>query len=82
MARPWKLARPLAIGFLAALIAGCGGDDGPTGLDPAVFELVAVSGQGQSGLAGTILDEPLIALVRRVDGGTPEEGVTVTWSVT
>ncbi|NIR45082.1 MAG: hypothetical protein GWN99_11900 [Gemmatimonadetes bacterium] len=77
--RRWS--KVVLFSWLAVSLAGCNGDDGPTGLDPAVFELAIVSGGGQSGLAGTVVDEPLVARVSRRDGGTPEEGVTVSWGV-
>jgi hypothetical protein len=67
----------------AGVAAACGGDDGdgPTGLDPNVFELAVVSGGNQTGLAGTVLDEPMVVRVRRKDTGAPEEGATVQWRV-
>ena len=53
----------LAVGVAAA----CSSDgDGPSGLDPDEYELTVVSGGGQSGLAGTVADEPLVAHRRRV----------------
>jgi hypothetical protein len=66
-----------------AVAAACSSDgDGPSGLDPDVYELIVVSGGGQSGLAGTVADEPLVARLRRIDSGAPEEGHTVNWRVT
>jgi hypothetical protein len=76
-----KIAKLLALATVAVFSAACG-DDGPTGLDPTLFELVAVSGSGQSGVAGTVLAEPLVVAVRRISGGAGEEGVTVDWRVT
>jgi hypothetical protein len=76
-----KIAKLLALTTLAGLVAACNGDDGPTGLDPDVFEVVAVSGGGQSGVAGTVLADPLVVAVRRISGGAGEEGVTVSWRV-
>jgi len=81
MARPRRLSTALFLILTAGIAAACG-DDGPTGLDPSVFEAVLVSGSGQSGLAGTVLDEPLVVQVRRKDGGGPEEGASVRWNVT
>jgi hypothetical protein len=67
---------------VAAVAAACGGDgDGPSGLDPTIFEVTVVSGGGQTGLAGTVLEEPLVVQVRRKDTGAPEEGATVRWRV-
>jgi len=81
MARPRRLSTALFLILTAGIAAACG-DGGPTGLDPNVFEAVLVSGNGQSGLAGTVLDEPLVVQVRRKDGSGPEEGATVHWNVT
>ncbi|MGD2216007.1 MAG: hypothetical protein PVJ64_04600 [Gemmatimonadales bacterium] len=75
-----RIAKLLAVALVVGLVAGCG-DDGPTGLDPNVFELVVVSGAGQSGVAGTTLADPLVVAVRRKSGGAGEEGATVTWRV-
>lgn len=71
----------LAAALLLLLAGACGDDDGPTGLDPSQFELVRISGGGQTGLAGTVLFEPLTVQLRSRDGGAPEEGEFVTWSV-
>ncbi len=76
-----KIAQLLALATVAGLVAACNGDDGPTGLDPTLFELIAVSGSGQTGVAGTVLAEPLVVAVRRKSGGVGEEGVTVDWRV-
>jgi len=68
--------------FLGAVVASsCGDDDGPMGLDPSVFRLSVVSGGGQSGIATTVLPQPLVVRVSRIDTGAPEEGVTVEWQV-
>lgn len=83
MTRGLKPARTLAIGLAIAAVAACGGDNGgPTGLDPAKFEMVKVSGGGQTGLTGTVLFEPLVVRVDAKDTGAPTEAVTVEWSVT
>ncbi len=50
-------------------------------LDPSEYELVVVSGGGQSGLAGTILDEPLVVRVRNRSTGAPREAIPVQWRV-
>ncbi|UCC83370.1 MAG: hypothetical protein JSW46_00115, partial [Gemmatimonadota bacterium] len=76
-----KIAKLLALTTVAGLVAACNGDDGPTGIDPTLFELVAVSGSDQSGVAGTVLAEPLVVAVRSKSGGVGEEGVTVDWRV-
>ncbi len=53
----------------------------PTRLVPPPSTLVALSGGGQSGVAGTALASPFVA--RLTDGfGAPASGVNVTWSVT
>ena len=76
-----RFVRPLVVSLAIAAVAACGGDDGPTGLDPNVFELTLVSGGGSTGLAGTVIEEPLVAQVRRKDTGAAEQGVTISWSV-
>ncbi len=76
-----KLVRPLILA-LAALVAACG-DDGPTdpGLDPRIFELTVVSGGSQTGIAGTVLGEPLVVRVRNRQTGAAEDGARVSWQV-
>jgi hypothetical protein len=76
-----RIAKLLTLATVIGLVAACG-DDGPTGWDPNVFELVAISGSGQSGVAGTVLADPLVVAVRRKSGGAGEDGVTVSWRVT
>lgn len=80
MPRSRKFATALVLSIGLLFTASCGdGDDGPMGLDPSVFQLTVVSGGGQSGLAGTVLSQPLIVRVSRIDTDAPEEGVTVEW---
>ena len=79
--RSWRFIRSTTALLTVAAFAACGDDD-PTGLDPNVFELSIVSGGGGSGLAGTVVSEPLTAKVARRDTGLPEPGVRVAWSVT
>jgi hypothetical protein len=69
------------VAVVVGLVAACSGDDGPTGLDRNVFELVVVSGSDQSGVVGTVLADPLVVAVRRKSGGAGEPGATVTWRV-
>jgi hypothetical protein len=69
----------LATAVLFLLVA-CG--DGGSGPDdpPAVTSLVPVSGNGQSGEAGTTLADSLV--VRATDSkGQAIPGVTVTWTI-
>ncbi|UCC47301.1 MAG: hypothetical protein JSV41_07245 [Gemmatimonadota bacterium] len=82
MARPRFIAQALLLILAIAAATSCG-DDGPTGLNPDQYELILVSGDGQTGLAGTVLSEPLVVQVRRLDPGAAQdiEGVTVTWTV-
>ncbi|HSG86276.1 MAG TPA: hypothetical protein VLA23_08050, partial [Candidatus Limnocylindrales bacterium] len=77
-----RTIRPLALVAAFALAAACGDGDGSTGLDPDQYELVAVSGSGQSGIARTVLPEPMVVTVRRLDTGAGEKGVSLSWSVT
>ncbi|MEE9156216.1 MAG: Ig-like domain-containing protein [Gemmatimonadota bacterium] len=79
--RSWRFIRSTTALLTVVAIAACGDDD-PTGLDPNVFELSIVSGGGGSGLAGTVVSEPLTAKVARRATGAPEPGVSVAWSVT
>ncbi len=80
MAPRW-LVKPLVLSVVIGAVA-CGGDeDGPTALDPNVYQLNAVSGGGGSGLAGTVVDEMFVAEVVRKDGGAPEDGISVDWRV-
>lgn len=80
MGKNHAILRPVVLAFSVVIVAGCGDDDGATGLDPSRFELVAVAGDAQSGLAGTVLPEPLVVAVNEIAGGA-SEGVTVSWSV-
>ncbi len=80
MARPGWLTKALIVVIAGGIAAACG-DDGPSGLDPNVYELVVISGGGQTGLAGTVLEVPLVAKLRRIDSGAAEEGQTVSWRV-
>lgn len=76
------LGRSLIGTVALTLLVGCGDDDdGPTGLDPNLFELTIVSGGGTSGIVGTVASEPLTVSVNARDTGAPEPGVLVTWSV-
>ena len=68
--RPWAL-----VGLLAAATLRCGGDNIET--RPATTIEMA-DGDGQSGIVGQVLAEPLVVLV--TDGsGDPVEGVAVQW---
>lgn len=80
MLRSGKIGLAAMLSLALAFAAACGGD-GPTGLDPSQFELVVVSGGGQTGIAGSVLDGLLVVRVRRLDTGAPEDGVSVGWSV-
>lgn len=67
------------------LVVGCGGDDGDngngTGPPPTATTITEVSGNGQSGTAGSELGAPFV--VRATDdGGSGVSGVSVAWSVT
>jgi hypothetical protein len=74
------MVKRLAITLVAVVALACG-DDGPSGLDPTLYELLVVAGDGQSGLAGTALGEPLAVTVRRRDSGLGREQVMVRWAV-
>ncbi len=82
MVRPRRLSTAFFVLVAAGVAAACGGDDdGPTGLDPNLYELAVVSGGSQTGLAGTVLSEPMVVRVRRKDTGAAEGGATVEWRV-
>ena len=79
--RFWILTRALVALAAVGAAAGCGGDgDGPTGLDPNVFELAILSGGGGSGIAGGIATEPLVVRVTNRSTGAGLVGETVTWT--
>jgi hypothetical protein len=73
--------RRLGFGILAAaaLVGGtaCSDDDGDAGV---AAELAYVSGQQQTGLAGSALPAPLVVEVLTA-GGDPVEGVELRWDV-
>jgi hypothetical protein len=81
MARVRSAVRALVLVAAVAIAAACGGDDGPVGLNPNLFRVDIVSGGGQTGFAGTVVEQPLVVQVRRKDTGAPEEGATVRWRV-
>lgn len=70
--QPWKWLLAVLVPFVA-----CDGGSRATG--PATYTLHAVSGGGQSGVAGRTLDEPL-AIELRDGGGRPVPWTTVGWS--
>ena len=76
--QPSPLARLLVVGTLAA---GCGGggasEPPPDNMSPSVTE---AGGNGQSGVVGQVLANPLQAQVTQ--GGQPASNVTVNWSTT
>jgi plastocyanin len=75
------VSRALALGACVVLVAGCGG--GGSSADPSSLTIAKASGQNgdqQSGLAGQALANDLRIVVTR--DGSPESGVTVTWSTT
>ena len=68
--------------FLSLVIAalGCGGASGDTGPAPAPSAVAAVSGNGQVGLVGSALSQPLVVSVTA--NGAPARGVGVAFAVT
>jgi hypothetical protein len=77
-----KYVRRLPSWLLTAAIAAtslrCGSDIGDPGAEPAAVE--EVSGNGQVGMTGETLPEPLVVQVED-QGGSPLEGVIVRWTV-
>jgi hypothetical protein len=63
------------------LVIGCG-PDATAPLDPGSISLLLVSGNGQSGVAGTELPQPLIVRVVDPKTGAGVGGVTVNFRVT
>lgn len=68
---------------LIAVTAGCGGDSGgnepPPDDDPLVIQLAPTnSGNGQTGVVGDLLADPLQVLVTQASA--PQEGIVVTWA--
>jgi plastocyanin len=70
--------------LLTAVLLGCGGDGGgDNGGTPPTTTAIAkasASGDGQSGVVGQPLANPIQVVV--TDGGAPAAGVTVGWSTT
>ena len=66
---------------LPLALAGCGGADStePTG-SPVPASLRRISGDGQSGVVGAELTDPLVVEVRDATG-SPLQGQVVTWAV-
>ena len=76
-------ARPLiglAVPILLTFASACG-EDGPSGPNRTELEIIIHSGDGQVALGGGPVGERFEVRVRRVDGGKPEPGVGVTWTV-
>jgi len=67
------------------LVWGCGGDDGGngngTGPPPTATTITQVSGDGQTGVAGTALAAPFVVRVTDAQGDVVS-GLSVSWSVT
>jgi plastocyanin len=75
--------KPLACLFLLGIaISACGGDDGGGGTPPPSTTIAkgTPSGDGQTGVAGQVLAEPLQVLVNQ--DGVGSAGITVTWLTT
>jgi hypothetical protein len=70
--------RPLL--FVGALsLLACSGD--PLLPTPPRLEVVVAGGNNQFGVAGEALSDPLSVVVRRIDTGAPESGISVHWTV-
>lgn len=67
---------------LAGILSGCGGGGGGDGggTPPPTTAIAKINGDGQNGIVGQSLSNPLQVLV--TDGGTPSAGETVSWSIT
>lgn len=74
-----KSLRPLVMG-LGIGVAACGGGGGNTTPSTTAIAKASASGDGQTGVVGQALAQPLKVVV--TDGGTASAGMTVTWSTT
>ena len=79
--RNCRIAHALTLAFMASFAVACSDGEEVVGLDSSEYELLIVSGNNQNGLAGTVMEEPLVVQVRRIDTGAPLPGATVKWSV-
>lgn len=66
--------------LLTAALLGCGGDDGGTPPTTTAIAKASDSGDGQVGVVGQPLANPIRVTV--TEGGTPLAGTTVNWSTT
>ncbi len=76
------MLRDITLGFpvlLTVALLGCGGDDNG-GTPPATTSIAkaSASGDGQTGVVGQALTDPIQVVV--TEGGAPAAGVTVAWS--
>ena len=76
-ARPARRSAAL-IAVCAALAAACSSDGGT---EPTTTLAVSVVGGDQVAATSQVAPEPLVVRVTAIDGGDPEEGATVTWTV-
>lgn len=67
------------MGGLLALLAACGGESEPPPTGGLAVAKATASGDAQTGTVGAALATPLAVVVTR--DGSPQEGVTVSWSV-
>ena len=70
--------RPLLFVGTLTLLA-CSGD--PLLPTPPRLEIVVAGGNDQFGVAGEALPDPLSVVVRRIDTGAPESGISVQWTI-
>ncbi len=76
-ARIGALGPVLIVGVLS--IVGCSGD--PLLPTPPRLEMVVAGGNDQFGVAGEALPDPLSVVVRRIETGAPESGISILWTV-
>ena len=70
-----QVAQALIVGLL---VSGCGGGSG--GTPPQATAISKTGGDGQAGIVGQPLADPLIVVV--AEDGSPSPGTTVAWSTT
>jgi hypothetical protein len=75
---PTEALRPLLFVGTLTLLA-CSGD--PLLPTPPRLEIVVAGGNDQFGVAGEALPDPLSVVVRRIDTGAPESGISVQWTI-
>jgi plastocyanin len=72
--------RHVLMGLLGTLSFACGGGGDNGGTPPTTTAITKVAADGQAGIVGQTLPDPLTVAV--TDNGAPSAGATVTWATT